>query len=102
MWPILGPIEYNQMHRSTNFPNFQHTLFGIKSREDRSKQTSNEKISTIIIPTIEYFDPISSTCFLIYSLILLLLCALPILALNIYLRQALTTFQQTNQLHIHH
>ncbi|CAF1583878.1 unnamed protein product [Adineta ricciae] len=99
MWPILGPIEYNQIHRSINFPTFQqHTFFNpVKFHPDHFKT----KIPRSVNPTFKYFDPISSTCLIIYSLVLLLLCALPILALNVYLRQALTTFQQTNQLHIH-
>jgi len=75
------------------FLSFQHSLFGDKSQQDRMVQNPNE-----IISNIRYIDPISSTCLILYSLILLLLCALPILALNIYLRQAFTTFQQTNKL----
>ncbi|CAF0781630.1 unnamed protein product [Adineta ricciae] len=98
MWPILGPIEYNQIHRSINFPTFQHTLFNSVKFHPHPSET---KIPISVNPTFKYFDPISSTCLIIYSLVLLLLCALPILALNVYLRQALTTFQQTNQLHIH-
>ncbi|CAF1556265.1 unnamed protein product [Adineta steineri] len=90
MWPILGPIE---MDRSTNFHTFQHSLFDDKSRQNSK---NNSSTPTIIISNIRYTDPISSPCLILYSLVLLLLCALPILALNIYIRQALSTFQQAN------
>lgn len=46
---------------------------------------------------IRRIDPISSTCLLLYTLILLLLCAFPIFALNIYIRQAFVSAHQTNQ-----
>jgi hypothetical protein len=67
---------------------------GINSKNNPSKPV-------IIVSNIRYIDPISSTCLILYSLILLLLCALPILALNIYLRQAFTTFYQPHQLQIY-
>ncbi|CAF3893901.1 unnamed protein product [Rotaria sp. Silwood2] len=69
-------------------------LNGIKLNINPSKPVK-------IVSNIRYIDPISSTCLILYSLILLLLCALPILALNIYLRQAFTTFHQTNQLQVY-
>ncbi|CAF0839001.1 unnamed protein product [Rotaria sordida] len=101
MWPILGPIIYNQALQSTNLNN--STI-----QEDRMVQNTNEinlklypSKSIKIVSNIRYIDPISSTCLILYSLILLLLCALPILALNIYLRQAFTTLHRTNQLQVY-
>ncbi|CAF0919881.1 unnamed protein product [Rotaria sp. Silwood1] len=99
MWPILGPIISNQALRSANMNK--------QIQEDRMVQKLNEvnlKINPSkpvkIVSNIRYIDPMSSTCLILYSLILLLFCALPILALNIYLRQAFTTFHQANQLQV--
>ncbi|CAF3445868.1 unnamed protein product [Rotaria socialis] len=87
MWPLLGPIEYNQVLPSAKS---NHTMSDVRMVNIPSKTAK-------IISNIQYIDSISSTCLALYTIILLLLCALPIFALNIYLRQAFASVHQTNK-----